>query len=122
MLKRIALAAALSAALATTAMAQGKGPNGGQMVDVEGHPVEFVASADALTFYFSDHDGGPEPTKGATGRAVIQADGKTTIINLAAAEPNLLIGKLQAPIAAGAKIVLTSKIAGHSVNARFETK
>lgn len=119
MLKQFVLATALSTALATGAAAQGKGPNGGQVVDVEGHPIELVASESDLTFYFSDHDGGPEPTEGASGRAVIQADGKTTIVNLAPADPNKLVGKLDAPLPAGAKIALTSKMGGHSMNARF---
>ncbi len=119
MLKKIVLAVALSTALATGAAAQGNGPNGGQLADVDGHPVEFVASASELTFYFSDHDGGPEPTKGASGRAVVQAGGKTTIVKLAPAVPNRLVGKLDAPLPAGAKIALTSKIGGHSMNARF---
>jgi hypothetical protein len=118
-MKKIVLAAALSTALAASPLAQEQGPNGGQMVDVEGHPVEFVASADALTFYISDHDGGPEPTAKASGRAVVQADGKTTFVKLEPAEPNRLVGKLDAPLPAGAKIVLTSKIDGHSMNARF---
>ncbi len=119
MLKQLVFAAALSAALATGALAQGKGPNGGQLADVDGHPVEFVASAGELTFYFSDHEGGPEPTKNASGRAVVQADGVTTIINLTPADPNRLVGKLDAPLPTGAKIALTSKIGGHSMNARF---
>jgi hypothetical protein len=120
MLKKIVLAAVLGAGVATCAIAQEKGPNGGQMVDLEGHPIEFVASAEALTFYFSDHDGGPEPTAKASGRAVIQADGKTTIVNLTPAEPNMLVGKLDSPLPAGAKVALTSKIAGHSMNVRFD--
>ena len=103
------------------ALAQKKGPNGGDMVTVEGHPIEFVAKDLDIVFYIIDDDGTLLATKTVTGRAVVQDGGKTTTITLTPAEPNKLVGKLQAPLASKARVVLSARIPGHTLQARFTT-
>lgn len=96
-----------------------RGPNGGRVVIADGHPVELVASPGELTFYLRDDDGSPLATRGVTGRAVVQQGGQTTTVQLAAAEPNRLIGRLEAPLAPSARIVFSAALHGHRMQARF---
>ena len=117
-----ALATLLAAALASSAIAQARGPNGGQTTVADGHPIEFVSRDKEITFFVIGEDGKPLDTKGLSARAVVQAGGKTETVTLAPAAPNKLTGALAAPLPTGSKVVLTSKIHGHSVQARFETK
>ena len=56
-----------------------------------------------------------------TGRAVIQDGGKTTSVNLSAAEPNRFVGQLQMPLGSKARVVFSAKVAGHNLQARFTT-
>jgi hypothetical protein len=99
-----------------------KGENGGDVVVMEGHPIEFVSKGQAITFYILEDDGkSPTPTKGFSGRAVIQDAGKTTAVNLSAAEPNMFVGQLAMPLGSKARVVLSAKIPGHTLQARFTT-
>jgi hypothetical protein len=104
------------------ALAQTTGPNGGVVMKAEGHPIEFVSSGQEIVFFFSDDDGTPMSMKGVDARAVIQDGGKTTTVTLAAAEPNKMVGKLQAPLNPGARVVVSAKLHGHSLQARFTNK
>ena len=99
-----------------------KGENGGEVVVMEGHPIEFVSKGQGITFYILEDDGkSPTPTKGFTGRAVIQDAGKTTAVNLFPAEPNMFIGQLAMPLGSKARVVFSAKIPGHTLQARFTT-
>jgi hypothetical protein len=123
-MRRSCSVALLMAAIAFGAAAQTtkKGSNGGDVVVVEGHPVEFVSKDLEITFYILDEDGQtPVATAGLTGRAVVQNAGKTTAVNLAAAEPNKLVGQLQTPLGSKARVVFSAKVAGHNLQARFTT-
>jgi hypothetical protein len=117
------LAATVAAPLA--AMAQGtaqrpsRGPNGGRVVVADGHPVELVASGTELTFFLRDDDGTPRATRGVSGRAVVQQGGQTTTVQLAPAEPNRLVGRLEAPLAPNARVVFSAALHGHRLQARF---
>src|SRR4030095_5515642 len=93
-------AAPLLALMASSAPAEpAKGANGGDVVVMENHPIEFVSKGQEITFYILDEDGQtPVSTAGLTGRAVIQDGGKTTAINLMPDEPHKFIGQLQAPL------------------------
>jgi hypothetical protein len=121
MLKLVSLALLLSAAaLTASAQTSRKGINGGDVVVMEGHPIEFVAKGTDITFYIQEDDGkSPTPTKGFAGRAVIQDTGKTLIVNLAPAEPNMFVGQLPTPLGAKARVVFTAKVEGHNLQARF---
>lgn len=101
------------------ALAQKKGPNGGDMVTVEGHPIEFVTKDQDIVFFLNDDDGKPLSTKGVTGRAVVQDAGKTTTVTLSAAKPNKLVGKLAVPLGSKARVVFSAKLHGHTLQARF---
>ena len=90
----------------------------------QGHPLELVHSALDITFYVDDDDGTPFPAKNLTrGRATVQEGGKTTTIVLSAAEPNKMIGKLQAPLTPKARIVVSIDILDeghkHTLQGRF---
>ena len=118
--------AILSLIFVLTAFAAGaqstKGENGGEVVVMEGHPIEFVSKGQAITFYILEDDGkSPTPTKGFSGRAVIQDAGKTTAVNLSPAEPNMFIGQLGTPLGSKARVVFSAKIPGHTLQARFIT-
>jgi hypothetical protein len=99
-----------------------KGENGGGVVVMEGHPIEFVATGQAVTFYILEDDGkSPTPTTGFSGRAVIQDAGKTFAVALAPAEPNMFVGQLATPLGPKARVVFSAKVPGHTLQARFTT-
>ena len=118
--------AVVSLIFVLTAFAAGaqspKGENGGEIIVMEGHPIEFVSKGQAITFYILEDDGkSPTPTKGFTGRAVIQDAGKTTAVNLSPAEPNMFVGELAMPLGSKARVVFSAKVPGHTLQARFTT-
>jgi hypothetical protein len=99
-----------------------KGENGGEVVVMEGHPIEFVAKGQAITFYILEDDGkSPTPTTGFSGRAVIQDTGKTFAVVLSPAEPNMFVGQLAMPLGPKARVVFSAKVPGHTLQARFTT-
>ncbi len=121
-MRTVALTTLLAVALTGSAVAQTRGLNGGQTTVADGHPIEFVSKDKEITFFVIGEDGKPLDTKGLSARAVVQAGGKTETVTLAPAAPNKFVGTAAAPLAAGTKVVLSSKIHGHTVQARFETK
>ena len=103
-----------------TAQSSNKGANGGAVVVMEGHPIEFVARGQEITFYLLEDDAkSPTPTAGATARAVIQDSGKITAVELSPGEPNMFVGKLAVPLGSNARVVFSAKVAGHNLQARF---
>jgi hypothetical protein len=121
MILRALMVAAVGLTLIGHANAETKGPNGGIVVKVDDHPVEFVLSDQEVVFYLGDHDGKPMSTKGLKARAVVQVGGKTMTIALAPAEPNRFVGKLAAPLGPKARVVFSSVFDGHNLQARFVT-
>ena len=100
-----------------------KGPNGGQIVDDKGHHVEFTTKGSEVVLYLSDDKDKPIGSMGASGRVVIQAAGKQASVALVPADPNMLTAKLEGPLAAGAKLVVSAKLPdGHDLQARFVVK
>lgn len=114
------LAAALTLAIATgSAFAQPRGPNGGLVAGSSDHQVELVIAPAEITVYLLD-DGKVTPVQGANVRAVVQEGGRTTTVALAVAGANRLTGRLQAPLASGARLVVSGRDGhNHSVSARF---
>ncbi len=110
----VAAALALLAAPAWAA-----GPNGGLVTVADDHPVEMVATADALTFFLSHEDGKPIDTRGLSAKAYIQAAGGTQTLGLTPEAPNRLVGALKGPLPQGAKVVLSTRVHGHNLQARF---
>lgn len=121
MILRALMVAAVSLTLIANADAETRGPNGGIVVKVDDHPVEFVLSDQEIVFYLGDHDGKPMPTKGLKARAVVQVGGKTMTITLSPAPPNRFVGKLAAPLGPKARVVFSSVFDGHNLQARFVT-
>lgn len=97
-----------------------KGPNGGAMVQIDDKHLEFVSNSDALTLYLTDAKHDPVATAGASGRAVLLVDGKTSTIALVPTVPNLLTGKPEALLPKGARVVVSASLpGGTNVQARF---
>ena len=121
-----ALFALLIAMTATASVAhaqQKKGANGGMVVTSQGHPIEFVAKGQDLVFYINDDDGSPLSTKAMRGRATVQdGGGKTTTVPLEPAAPNMMVGKLQAPLGSKARVVFSANLHGHALTARYVTE
>src|SRR5215472_6237939 len=107
-------------AFAATAQSATKGVNGGAVVVMEGHPIEFVSKGQEIAFYILEDDAkSPTLTAGAAARAVIQDGGKITAVELSPAEPNVFVGKLAMPLGSNARVVFSAKVAGHNLQARF---
>lgn len=124
MSKRIPVALLFAATAWSAAAAQSltKGEHGGDVVVMEGHPIEFVSKDQEITFFVLEDDGkSPTPTKGFSGRAVIQDSGKTFAVSLSPAEPNMFIGQLPMPLGSKARVVFSGKVEGHNLQARFTT-
>ena len=99
---------------------QSPGPNGGQMVEANGHHIEFAVKDGRIVLVFTTESGKPDSTGGASGKAIVQDGDKLVTVAMAPAEPNLMTGKLDNPLKAGVKIVVSSKLSdGHDVQARF---
>ena len=116
------LLAIVMTTMATTALAETqsrKGANGGTVITSQGHPIEFVLKGQELVFYVGDDDGSPLSTKDMRGRATVQDGGKTTTVPLEPAAPNMMVGKLQAPLGPKARVVFSGNSHGHSLTARY---
>jgi hypothetical protein len=100
-----------------------KGPNGGIVATSQGHPIELVIKEHEIVFYLRDDDGSALPTKDMHGRATIQDAGKTITVTLEPAAPNMLTGKLEAPVAAKARVVFSANFRRgahtHTLTARY---
>jgi hypothetical protein len=122
-MKQMILAAAMAIAMASAGAAQTatKGPNGGPVVETHDVFVEMTSVGDTLVLYFAGADGKPITSEGTTkGRAVVQDAGKTTTVPLEVKAPNILTGKLDAPMGPGARVVVSATLAdGHGIQARF---
>ena len=105
---RMVLALLIGLVAIPAAHAQKIGPNGGMVAGKGGHETELVVTPTELTVYIIDH-GKVHSSKGVSLRAVIQSGGKSTTVALADGENTKLVGKLEAPLAPGAIVVLTGK-------------
>ncbi len=112
--KLILTALALSAALATGALAAGDGhkhsakeTNGGQIIDTADGHVELVAKGGDLTVYVTDKAVKPVATKSSKGTATVLVGGKSVTVELTPAEPNILKGKGDFVAAKGMKVVVS---------------
>ncbi len=81
------------------------------MVDVTGGHAELVETGSELTLFLSDEDAKPLNSQGASGRATILVGGKTETVDLKPAQPDKLVGALGGPLAAGARVVVSVKLA-----------
>jgi hypothetical protein len=100
-----------------------QGPHGGPIVDVKGHHVEFTTKDSAIFFYLTGDEDAPVSSAGAEGKAIIQDSGKSSTVMLTPVEPNLMTGKIETSLGAGAKVVISGKLSdGHEILARFVVK
>lgn len=108
MLRKSAIVLATLGLLSTGGhvVAQQTGPNGGLLGGTGDHQTELVVAPAELTVYIIEH-GKVGEAKGSTFRAVVQQAGKTKTINLASSDGKRLVGKLDAPLAKGAIVVIT---------------
>jgi hypothetical protein len=111
----------IAAAITTSANAQTPkaGPNGGMLAGKSHHQVELVTEASELSVYLL-HDGKMSTVKGANLRVVIQQAGSNTTVQLTNVDNKKLVGKLAAPLAKGAIVVITGKDDhGDAISARY---
>jgi hypothetical protein len=110
----------LSVASAHAGDVSGKGPNGGRLADAGNLHVEFVSKGADVSVFTFDHDNKAVSSSGMAGRITVQESGKTRNVVLSAEAPNRLTGKLDSPLANGAKVIvsLTPKN-GKPVQARY---
>ena len=119
----VALAAAVVAGGTARAHDSENGPNGGQMIEVKGHHLGMTAKDDEIRFFLTDASHAPTASKGASGRVVILEGAKQSQVALTPADPNLLVARLEAPLVAGARVVVSAKLGdGHDILARFVLK
>ncbi|MCB1549104.1 MAG: hypothetical protein KDJ41_14900 [Hyphomicrobiaceae bacterium] len=120
-MKRILVALCMMIA-ATAAHAKKAGPNGGMLAGKSGHEIELVVGASELTIYMIDH-GKAHSVKGVKLRAIVQQGGKQKVVTLTQVGNEKLVGKLAAPLAKGAIVVVTGKDDhGDALSARFTIK
>lgn len=118
--RRILLGASLLA-IPGLAFAQ-RGSNGGLVASEHGHSYELVISGALATIHLMDGNR-QMPSRGASGRLVLQVEGRTVNVPLAPETPNRLTGSVPAPLAAGTRIVFSGRLAdGHSLQGRFVTE
>lgn len=100
-----------------------KGPRGGPVVESKGLHLELVVKGDEINVFLTNKAHADLSSKGATARAVVLAGGKQITVSLEPKEPNLLVGKAEAKLGAGARVVVSAKLAtGEDLMARFAIK
>lgn len=123
MIRKTVLTAAIAFTLTGAALSHEatKGANGGALIDVDGHHVEFVPSATELTFYLTDDKDAPLSAAGAKMKAIVQESGKTVQVDLTAVEPNKLTAPIGTALSSGAKVVVKGTLSdGHNLQGRFQ--
>lgn len=120
-MKHLILAACLAFfSSSVTAHEMEAGRNGGKVVDIGSFHLEMVAEPATLTVFLTDASDEPVLAAGASGRAVIQDAGKTTIVTLDAGPDNRLSGSLTKPLSSGAVLALSARLSGgEALQARF---
>lgn len=112
---------ALLLVLSQPLLAQAPGPHGGLVAGKDGHETELIMTASEITVFLL-HKDKPQATKNASIRLVVQQAGKNTTVPLKDAGGKL-VGKLDAPLAPGAIVVITGKDDhGHAVSSRYVIK
>jgi hypothetical protein len=112
---------ALSLAFAGAALAQKAPKHGGQTAVVAGHhDAELVIKPDAIVLYLSNHGKALVPADDAI-KATIQ-DGANKTELLMKTEGDHVTAKLAAPLNKGAVILVSGKVGGHGMSARFVAK
>ena len=104
-MRRIILAAIVTASLATAALAQThshneQGPHGGKIQDVVGVQAELLAAERALTIHLYDEAGKPVPATGYTASALVGSGGSRQVVQLAPGPENTMSGTAASATAA----------------------
>ena len=122
---KIVIAAVLSIALASAALAQHKhgstkGPNGGIVEDVAGVHAELVAAGTTVTFNILDENNKAISAQGMTGSALIVNGTDRETIKLGAAGESALKGEVKKARAPKSSVTLMLKTpAGKSGQAKY---
>lgn len=126
-LRRLALAAATSLALAAPVVSRahaehGQPAYGGIVAEAGSFQGELVAKDRTLTLYITIH-GEPVAMAGGSARAVVLSGSARSELSFTAAGANKLTATAAAPLAAGTKAVVTVKLPdGRSGALRFELR
>lgn len=100
------------------------GANGGEIADVEGGHLEFVATPTELRIYVTDMKDAALPSSGMSGRAIVQDGERQIVLPLTPSAPNALVAPLAAPLSKDAKIAVSATLTKEAkpVQARFVVK
>lgn len=98
----------------------GKGPHGGTVQEAEPNHAEVLVKDSKVYIYILDGDAKPMSNKGITGNATLQfADASTATANLVASGTDGFVLD-NAKAAAYKNCILTAKVNGKSVSAKFK--
>ena len=118
--------AALGFAAATTALAHdlSAGPNGGAFIDTGDTHLEALIQGETLTVFVTDAEDAPIDVTAASGRAILLVGKAKQIVSLSPAieaGAHVLQGVLRENPLEPPSAILSLKIDGRSVSARFAT-
>ena len=98
----------------------GKGPHGGTVQEAEPNHAEVLVKAGKVYIYILDGDAKPVSNKGITGSATLQfADGSTNTANMVADGADGFVLD-NAKAATYKNCIVTAKVNGKSVSAKFK--
>ncbi|MBF0097413.1 MAG: hypothetical protein HQM04_09540 [Magnetococcales bacterium] len=96
--------------------------HGGKMVESHGQVLELTVRGKVVDIYFTNHEGHPEPTDGATGKVVFLLQGKKLETVLKPSGDNRLSGEAAAEVTSFDSAVITVKRDGNSLSARISAR
>lgn len=100
----------------------GKGPHGGTVQEADPNHAEILLKDGMLQFFLLDGDAKPIANKGVTGTVLLQfADGSSKKVNLMAMGSESLMAD-DAKAASFSNAVVTFKVNGKSISAKFKSK
>ena len=117
------LVAVVLLAIPASSFAHGQPPaaqHGGQVVESSAEQwLELAIKADQLMVYVSNDANKPMDSASFSGKATVLAGGKSEVVALVPSGANSLTGRLAAPLAVKATVVVALVIGGKSSQARF---
>jgi hypothetical protein len=120
MMLKYFIAVVLAAAAMPAFAHEGKGPNGGRVVEASPYHIELVTEDQLLAVYVTDSDEKPVVVTGFKGTAILVVDGKSQRIPLSADQASRLTGTPAGKLPAEPKgVVQITAPGGKSVQGRF---
>jgi hypothetical protein len=93
--------------------------HGGYILDAQGSWLELVVSGDRVSVYVTDEHGDQVPVLQISGTVNLLIGGEMHKVQLAAAENNELMGRVDVPASGGLVATVSLKIGTKTATARF---